>query len=181
MRIAVSGSHRTGKSTLVGDLHQSLTGYQVIDEPYRQLEEEGHPFAQPPSLDDFELQLDRSIQSVSSCPPRAILDRCPADFLAYLNVHRDHDAFDLGAWMPRVSEAMERLDLVILVPIEDPDRVAVSREDGPRWRRAVHEELRNVLLDDPYHLGVATLEVRGDRRERLNQVLRHLAARGVVP
>jgi AAA domain len=180
MKIAVSGSHRTGKSTLVGDVHQSLAGYEVIDEPYRLLEEEGHPFAHPPSLEDFVLQLDRSIRSLLSCPTRVIFDRCPADFLAYLTVHRDRDAFDLGAWMPRVSEAMERLDLVILVPIEDPDRVAVSREDGPRWRRAVHEELRSILLDDSYHLGVATLEVRGDRRERLNQVLRHLAASGAA-
>jgi AAA domain-containing protein len=180
MKIAVSGSHRTGKSTLVGDLHHSLPGYSVIDEPYRLLEEEGHPFAQPPSLDDFELQLDRSIQSILSCPSRAILDRCPADFLAYLTVHRDHDAFDPAPWMPRVLAAMEQLDLVIFVPIEDPERIAISRADGPRWRRAVHEELRTILLDDPWHLGVATLEVRGDHRERLNQVLRHLAASGAA-
>jgi len=181
MKIAVSGSHRTGKSTLVEDLHRRLSGYEVIPEPYRLLEEEGHPFAQPPSLEDFELQLDRSVQSILTCSSRAILDRCPADVLAYLAVHRDRDAFDASSWMPRVCEAMSGLDLVILVPIEDPDRIAVSREDGPRWRRAVHEEIRTILLDDPWQFGVAAIEVRGDRSERLRQVLEHLAAPDVAP
>lgn len=34
MRIAVSGSHRTGKSTLIAELAALLPGYSTVDEPY---------------------------------------------------------------------------------------------------------------------------------------------------
>lgn len=174
MKVAVSGAHRTGKSTLVQDLLGHLPGYQAIDEPYRLLEEEGHTFGHPPSLEDFELQLDVSIRSVLGSPSNSIFDRCPADLLAYLAVHRDRDAFDPDLWMPRVREAMGRLDLVVFVPIENPDRIDAGADARPRWRRAVHEELGAILLDDSWDLGVRTMEVRGDPGERLAQVLSRL-------
>jgi predicted ATPase len=174
VRIAVSGAHRTGKSTLVEDLCRSLPGHAPVEEPYRVLEEEGHPFHESPSLEDFELQLERSIRSLLEGAPNQIFDRCPADFLAYLATHRDGDAFDPEPWAARVRTAMERLDLVVLVPIEQPDRIQVSVEDRPKWRRRVADELRTLLLDDAWDLGVACIEVRGDARERLDQVLEHL-------
>jgi len=34
MRIAVSGVHGTGKSTLIAELARRLDGYQVVDELY---------------------------------------------------------------------------------------------------------------------------------------------------
>lgn len=174
MRIAVSGSHRTGKSTLVEDLCRSLPGHVSVDEPYRALEEEGHPFHESPSLEDFELQLERSIRSLWERSPNQIFDRCPADFLAYLATHPDQHAFDIEHWMSRVRDAMESLDLVVLVPIEQPDRIQLSAEDRPKWRRLVADELRTLLLDDALDLGVTCLEVRGGARERLHQVLEHL-------
>lgn len=42
MRIAISGSHRVGKSTLVEALGDALVGYATVDEPYHQLVEQGH-------------------------------------------------------------------------------------------------------------------------------------------
>lgn len=174
MRLAISGAHRTGKSTLVEDLRRNLPGYEAIEEPYSLLEETGHLFRHPPSIEDFELQLDGSIRSILAAPSNAIFDRCPADLLAYLAVHPDREGFDPDLWMPRVREAMNQLDLVVFVPIEHPDRIGPETETRPRWRRAVHEELRTILLDDPWDLRVVTMEVRGDHRERLNQVLRRL-------
>lgn len=174
MRIAISGAHRTGKSTLVEDLCRSLPGHSAVEEPYRALEEEGHRFAESPSIEDFELQLERSIRSLTEGTPNQIYDRCPADFLAYLATHSDRHAFDLEAWVPQAKTAMESLDLVVLVPIEQPDRIQLSAGDRPKWRRRVADELRTILLDDTLGLGVDCLEVRGDARERLHQVLQHL-------
>jgi predicted ATPase len=174
MRIAVSGAHRTGKSTLVEDLCRSLAGHASVEEPYRVLEAEGHPFHESPSLEDFELQLERSIRSLGEGAPNQVFDRCPVDFLAYLATHPDRSAFDIESWLPGVRAAMESLDLVVLVPIEQPDRIPLSAEDRPKWRRRVDDELRALLLDDALDLGVTCLEVRGDSRERLDQVLKHL-------
>lgn len=178
MRIAVAGAHRTGKTTLIDELATSLAGYEVIDEPYHQLEEEGHEFAETPSLEDFELQLERSVDDVTDDDGGGdqLFDRCPADLLAYLLTHQDAEAFDLEAWLPRARAAMQRLDLVVYVPIEDPDRVIRgAAEEDDLLRGRVDEELRDILAEDRWGFGVAVLEVSGSSRERARQVLARLA------
>src|SRR5215210_662797 len=126
MRIAVSGAHRTGKTTLIEELSRALPTYTAVDEPYYLLAEEGHEFAEMPCLEDFELQLERSIECIVDSDRDQLFDRCPADILAYLMTHRDSDRFDIERCLPRVRGAMQRLDLIVFVPIEDPDRVVVS-------------------------------------------------------
>jgi AAA domain len=51
MRIAISGSHRTGKSTLIAALAESLSKYTTVDEPYHLMEEDGYEFSHPPSVE----------------------------------------------------------------------------------------------------------------------------------
>jgi len=174
MRIAVSGAHRTGKTTLVEELARSLPNYVAVDEPYHLLEEEGHEFPERPGLEDFELQLERSIESIAESEEDRIFDRCPADILAYLVTHRESESFDVEPWLPRVRSAMERLDLIVFVPVEHPDRVEVPEPDDARLRRRVDEELRDIVLGDRWELGVEALEVAGTPRERARQVLGRL-------
>ena len=175
MRIAVSGAHRTGKSTLLADLTDRLTGYQAVDEPYRLLEDDGQPFADPPSLDDVVEQLRRSIQVLQDDrAPDVLFDRCPVDLLAYALTHEDGDAFDLDEWLPGVRSAVETLDLVVFVPIERPDRVRVLEEADRRLRAAVHEQLESMLVDDSLGLGLEVLTVNGSTQARVAQVLRRI-------
>ena len=176
MRIAVSGAHRTGKTTLVEALQERLAGHVAVDEPYHLLEEEGHEFAEMPCFEDFELQLERPIELVLDDEGASdrIFDRCPADLLAYLVTHEESEGFDVEAWLPRVRRAMQQLDLVVFVPVEEPDRVAVSSRDHAGLRRRVDEELRDIVLGDRWRLGVESLEVTGSVRERVRQVLSRL-------
>ena len=174
MRIAVSGAHRTGKTTLIEELSRALSAYIVVDEPYYLLEEEGHEFPEMPSLEDFELQLDRSIQCVDESEEDQLFDRCPADMLAYLIAHRDSDGSDVDARLPRVRSAMQRLDLVVFVPVEEPDRIAVLEPEESALRQRVDEELRDMILDDRWDFGVEAIEVTGTSRERARQVLAHV-------
>ena len=53
MRVGISGTHGTGKTTLAGALCAHLPGHVTADEPYYLLEEEGHEFGFPPSLEDY--------------------------------------------------------------------------------------------------------------------------------
>jgi len=46
--------------------------------------------------------------------------------------HRDADGFDVGRWLPRARRAMQQLDLVIFVPVENPDRA--DQKWRSRWR-----------------------------------------------
>jgi hypothetical protein len=69
---------------------------------------------------------------------------------------------------------MERLDLIVFVPIEHPDRVAVLDPDDAALRRCVDEKLRDIVLGDRYGFGVEAVEVFGTPEERARKVLARL-------
>ena len=54
MRIAFSGAHFTGKTSLIEALSKKFKSYEVFEEPYYVMEEDGYEFSDPPSVDDFE-------------------------------------------------------------------------------------------------------------------------------
>ncbi|MBK9471309.1 MAG: AAA family ATPase [bacterium] len=177
MRIAVSGSHRTGKSTLIAELAALLPGYSTVDEPYWLLEDDGHEFSHPPSIEDYEAQLARSIGELEDAGDDVLFDRCPLDLLAYIAVHVDHGSFDIREWLPQVRAALQALDLLVLVPIEDRDRIALADaddDDGGELRATVDEKLKELICDDPYGFGLPFVEVRGDPGSRAEAVLREL-------
>jgi thymidylate kinase len=175
MRIAISGSHRTGKSTLVSLLSELLPAYATIDEPYHSMEEEGHEFSHPPSIEDFEAQLARSIRDLEADGSNVLFDRSPIDFLAYAAAHEDADAFDLDEWLPQVRAAVETLDLIVFVPIESSDRITLSASDRrDETRGAVDEKLREMLIDDSRELELDVLEVEGDPETRVHAVMRRI-------
>ena len=170
MRIAISGSHLVGKTTLAEALADALPGHELVPEPYFLLEEDGCEFAEMPSIEDFELQLERSIQCVQEGGSNVIFDRCPADILGYLITHREAEAFQLADWLPRVQECIATLDLLVFVPIEEPDRVAVPRSQV-RLRAEVDATLRDIVVDDAYGLEVDVITVAGAPGTRLQQVV----------
>ena len=174
MRIAFSGTHAVGKSTLLEAVAAALPTYTAVPEPYHQLEEEGYEHADPPSIEDFEAQLERSIASFEGGERDALFDRCPADVLAYLFTHADRDGFDPDGWIDRACEAMATLELVVFVPIEEPDRIALPSHTDRRHRLRVHKKLENLLLDDPYGFGTEVLVVEGDLESRIAQVMQRV-------
>lgn len=171
VRIAFSGSHRVGKSTLVEHVADTLPRYTTVDEPYYLLEEEGYECSEPPSLEDFEAQLERSLAAIEEGEQNVLFDRCPTDIFAYLLAHDDAGAFDADDWLERTREAMQTLDLVVFVPIEERDRIALpSHEDG-EYRLAVHEKLHDLLVEDALGFETEVLTVHGDLHTRLDQVM----------
>jgi predicted ATPase len=175
MRIAVCGSHGTGKTTLVDALAPHLPGHEVIDEPYRQLEDDGEAFAERPTPDDVERQLERAVTGLDQSGPDSLFDRCPADLLAYLESIADGGTDDLAAWVERARPAMQRLDLIVFVGIEHPDRIDRAAVRFRRLRRDVDVALRDIVLDDRWSFGVPVIEVTGTTTDRVGQILRHLA------
>jgi hypothetical protein len=174
MRIAISGTHYSGKSSLVDALSEVFPQHTTVEEPYHQLQDEGYEFAELPSLEDFELQLQRSLENLNESPPNVIFDRCPADILGYILAHADVEAFDLTAWLPRVQKAVKKLDLVVLLSIEEPDRIVLPVSQDAAYRQRVDEIIREIILDDPFGLDVDVLEVSGSVHMRTNQVMTYI-------
>ncbi|MBX3209370.1 MAG: ATP-binding protein [Labilithrix sp.] len=174
MRIAFSGSHRVGKSTLVEEIADALPRYATVEEPYYLLEEDGYECGDPPSREDFEAQLERSLDALEEGQPKVLFDRCPADVLAYLLTHEDAASFDPEEWLERTRDAMQTLDLVVFVPIEEVDRIPVPSHEDRELRSAVDDKLRELLLDDSLGFEADVLTVHGDARTRAAQVLSRL-------
>lgn len=155
-------------------MSESLSDHQAVDEPYRLLEEEGHEHSDPPSLEDFEAQLERSLDALEDQEEDVLFDRCPADVLAYLLTHADAESFDLDEWLPRVRRAMKTLDLVVFVPIEEEDRIDLPAHEDAEWRLAVHEKLQEILIDDTFRFRRNVLVVEGSPDKRTRRVLKRV-------
>jgi hypothetical protein len=179
MRIAVSGSHCCGKSTLIDEFLLAHPDFVLEPEPYSVLQEDyGESFAAEPSADDFHRQLEFSIERLRGYPPgeRVIYERSPVDFLAYLLALKDlrRDAFASGLVekaLPVVTQAVRFLDLIVFLPIDDRDVILVPESEDPELRRAVDERLGDILVNghfDVFRLHrPIVLEATGSTAERL--------------
>jgi hypothetical protein len=169
MRIGVSGTHGTGKSTLVEELCARID-HEPVDEPYVLLEEEGYELAYPPSAADFRAQLDRSLAALRTPATRVVFDRTPLDFLAYLAVA----GADPEPAADRVRAALATLDLLVLVPVTAETERLLPPAELPELRLAVHDVLLELVHADPLELfdDVPVLELTGSLDERVGAVVR---------
>jgi predicted ATPase len=177
VRIAFSGSHRVGKSTLVASVAEALPRHATVDEPYHLLEEEGYECSETPSVEDLEAQLERSLAALEEGEPNVLFDRSPVDLFAYLLAHEDADAFDADGWSERTREAIRSLDLVVFVPIEERDRIALPSHEDRHYRLEVHERLHELLVDDALGFEADVLIVHGDVQARVDQVIARIGVR----
>jgi hypothetical protein len=175
VRIAVSGTHITGKSTLVAALGDRLPSHAIVAEPYEILVERGYEFAHPPSVDDFVVQLKQSLISLRRSP-NVIFDRCPLDFVGYIAASLDGDQFDVEAWREPISRALQSLDLVVALHADPTHDPAIAGEDMA-FRLAVDEALRDIVDGDSLDLcgGVEVLILDGPWERRLETVLAHIS------
>lgn len=182
MRIGISGSHATGKSTLVEELSARLVGYETIEEAYHLMAADGETFSAPPIDVEYESMIERSIRELAlNHSPNVVFDRTPLDYLAYLAVARRDVRNTFDEWLPSVREALTRIDAIIFVPIEDPDRVTTSVIELPKLRKRVDALLREVLVEDAWRLGIPVFEAQGSAAKRATDVLqwmRRLASSG---
>ncbi len=166
-----------GKSTLLERAAGILPGHATMDEPYYLLESEGYEGADPPSIEDFEAQLERSLVVMEEREPNVLFDRSPVDILAYLLSHEDAALFEADDWLGRIHEAVRTLGLVVFVPVEDRDRIPLPAHEDREYRLAVHEKLQSLLEDDALGFETEVLTVRGDIPRRLGQILDRIGER----
>jgi hypothetical protein len=178
VRIAVSGTHRTGKSSLVEALGACLPNHRTIPEPYEILEERGYAFAHPPAVDDFVMQLRQSLTTLRRRSANLIFDRCPLDFLGYIYASPDADRFDLATWQGEIAQAMKSLDLVVAIHADSMHDPPMPIEDSA-FRLAVDDLLRDIVDGDSLDLcqDVEILSLGVPWDHRLESVLAHITTR----
>lgn len=185
MRIAVTGTHGSGKTTLIEDFVAANPHYEHMPEPYWLLVQQGVVFANGPDAADLEEQLRQSCALIlAATEPDVIFDRCPLDFIAYLEVVSAAEGFEWapdGKLLKRIENALASLDVVAFVPLTQPDEIKVTIE-YPKLRTRVDSRLKTMLREDDLGLlaeGPRVVEVNGSRRARVAELNELLADRSV--
>jgi len=177
MRIAVSGTHFVGKSTLIEDFIQKHPEYKTQQEPYYQLQDEQPiEFSLEPSVESFIEQLDRSIEQLNDCADieNFILDRCPIDFLAYAMCALDQDSIDIhdseiAERFAEIKDALDQLDLIVFIPLTNEIEYT---EENPEYRQTADKYFKNLYRDEvcdvfPRFNHPRIVEITGDREKRV--------------
>ncbi|WP_342333144.1 ATP-binding protein [Pedobacter sp. FW305-3-2-15-E-R2A2] len=165
MKIAIIGAHDVGKSTLAEELLANLPGYTLEMEPYYQLEAAGYEFSEIPTVDDFLEQFDYSVKLISKRQGNVIFDRCIIDILAYLHVIDPNKNIEL--LFETAQTLLARIDLLVFVPVEEPDLIPSHQVDLPKLRRLIN----NLLYDWIRDFDIEVVEVNGTLSNRIDQVL----------
>jgi hypothetical protein len=179
LKIAISGTHCSGKSTLIDEFLLAHTDFAHEPEPYVVLQDDfDEVFAAESSADDFYRQLEFNIERLRSHPPgeRVIYERCPVDFLAYMlaleDLRRDAEATQIvERSLKMLKDAIKLLDLIVFLPLDDLDCDVMPEAEDSELRIAVDKRLVCILCDDDFDffnsLHPAILEVRGSTAQRL--------------
>jgi hypothetical protein len=179
MRIAVSGTHCCGKSTLVDEFLLAHPDFIVEPEPYTVLQDDyGELFAAEPSADDFYRQLEFNVDRLRRyrTADRVIYERSPVDFLAYLlalkDLRRDEAASRLADQaLAVVMQAIGFLDVIVFLPINHLDGMLVPGSEDPELRSSVNQQLTAILVDDELNVfrvhRPLILEATGSTAQRL--------------
>lgn len=181
MRIAVSGTHCTGKSTLIDEFLRAHSEFVHEPEPYTVLSEDfGEEFSAEPYVEDFYRQLEFNIDRLRQHArgEQVIYERCPIDFLAYI------DALDPQrgqALLDLVLDAMRNLDLIVYLPLDDTP----TDSEYPKLRKAVDRRLSAIFRNDEFEIlsscSATIIEAHGSTAQRLRILESHMVQSNTQP
>ncbi len=189
MRIAISGSHSLGKSTLVWDWVKRHPEYTREEEPFRALDSEMYDirFRQESNRLHNGIQMYYNASRVNLYPSVndcVIFDRAPVDYIAYSQYTADKKTTDIddafvSAMVPRVRETLQRLDLVVFIPMTDRWPVEME-DDGIRpvdlpYRAEVDAIFKQIYRDERFSVmpeinRPKLIELWGSSEKRLDRL-----------
>lgn len=190
MRIAVTGAHSLGKSTVVNDWVAQNRNYTREEEPYRALGLYGPYeilFGDASNRLHNGIQLYYSISRVHRyCNPadEVIFDRAPVDYLAYSQYTADKGTTDIDesfvlSMIPAIKESLDHLDLLAFVPQSKKWPVEMEN-DGIRpvdtcYRTEVDNIFKQIYREGRFDIlsqenGPLLIELGGPPEERLEQL-----------
>lgn len=187
MRIAISGTHFIGKTTLIEDFIKAHPNFKYEAEPYYQMQEEGAmELALEPSFSSLVSQLNFSIDRLNQLAgeKNIIFDRCPIDFIAYGLCLAEQGIFDINDTeisekFSAVTEALNNLDLIVFLPIDKENSIEYT-EENPIFRKKADKYFKKIYRDDlfslfPKYNHPRIVEITGNRITRIKKIESFLA------
>jgi hypothetical protein len=159
VRVALSGAHSTGKSTLIAAFLERRPGYVYEPEAFEVLADEVDLTDEGPTPEGLYALLEHTARGVALHGPGACVvhERSPVDYLAYAAASRRTWSKAsivgfLAAHVPVVRTSLRHLDLITLVPVSAAGPIQARPGEDVRFRKRVDEGLRRALLDDDFDL-----------------------------
>ncbi|PFG16682.1 AAA domain-containing protein [Propionicimonas paludicola] len=173
MLVVISGTHASGKTTLIADFVARHPEFEMLPDPFEMLDEAEIDLSNDIFFDQLQVASAR-LQGLAHSRSW-IAERGPLDFLAYLDAlvtlrrpTRSPDLFARG--LELAAEGMAHVDLLVLLPLTEADVIEVPDDEDPELREATNDSLLE-LADDPDLLGnAAVIEITGSASSRLAQL-----------
>jgi hypothetical protein len=172
MRIAISGSHCVGKSTLIELFLKRHPEYKHESEAYEVIDVVQ---SAEPSGEEFFNQLECHLRQIEKYRPGddVIIERSSIDYLAYIKglmlLNRDACAGRLfNAGVALVKDSLMCVDLIMFLSTRNLP--TVTDDEDPSLRQVVNELLEELLLNDDLDLisdRVRVVEASGSTEQRL--------------
>ena len=172
MIIVVSGTHASGKTSLIEDFASINPGFEVLPDPYELLD--GFDAGGGSFFAQLEVASARLLKARRGS--LVIAERGPLDFLAYLDAlttlgrpERAPELFRRGVELAR--EAMSVVDFLVVVPLAADDPIHVPDDEDPELREAMDVALLELIEEDDLTGGATLVEVSGSREDRLSRLI----------
>jgi len=167
VRIVVSGTHASGKSTLIADFALQHPEYVVFTDPFDLVDETGAGLFSA----QLRIAADRLVEERDQRD--VIAERGPLDFLAYLLAWSELTSIPLEEEFLeratlRTRRALATIDLLVVLPLTARDAIHVSADEHVELRAAMNDALLD-LLDDPDVVGehLEVVELTGSPTARV--------------
>ena len=173
MQIVISGTHASGKSTLISDFAMRHAEFEQLPDPFELIDEVWDQPGAAMFAAQLRIAAARLIpEEPASSHLHSIAERGPIDFLAYLvaleEIDRTHinDAL-LSSARSITIEAMSYVDLLIVLPLTADDPCEPGVEEDRELRSAMNDALLD-LVGDPELISDRTtvVEIFGDPGQR---------------
>jgi hypothetical protein len=183
VRFAVSGSHSTGKSTLIAAFLAERPRYQHEAEAFELLADDVDLTpSEGPTPEGLQMLLEHTISTLASHEADAfvVFERSPVDYLAYAAASLSWPSGSAErfqqTFVPQVRKSLRRLDLIALAPVSATGPEPRTGEDA-NFRRRVDEALRRTLVDDDHGLfqgqeSPTVVELPPDPNRQLAELIR---------
>ena len=169
MLVVVSGSHGSGKSTLISDFALSHPDWEVLPDPYEFIDLDAGEPSVPLFIEQLRIAAARMREPSTG---HLLAERGPLDFLAYLHametLGRSTLPRELTEWVYDLTRlVMTTVDLLLLLPLNRVDAISIGDDEDRELRDAMNMSLLE-LADDRHLTGCAHVaEIVGDRDQRL--------------
>lgn len=188
MRIAVSGTANTGKTTFIKDFLAKWSNYETPEKTYRDVIADSNlPHSDATTIETQRAILDFQIKTQADYTNKdnVIFDRCPLDNLVYSMWALNQESSDINdkfidECIPLVRESMKNLDIIFFIPLTKVAPIKIVNDGVRQTDETYIKEVDNLFKEFqrrynhqsfepffPQNDVPALIEIFGSRQERL--------------